>query len=78
MILSELGSRIKNLRKEKKISQEKLAKSIGISRNTLSKLENGYIANISIVTLDRVLNTLGYQIDIKPINPFANFTREQV
>jgi len=71
MILSEIGSRVKSLRKEKKISQETLAKTVGISRNTLSKLENGYIANISIVTVDRVLNTLGYQLDIKPINPFG-------
>ena len=70
MILSELGSRVKDLRKEKKISQESLAKAVGISRNTLSKLENGYIANISIVTLDKVLNALGYQIDIKSSNPF--------
>ncbi len=72
MILSELGSRVKSLRKERKISQEELAKTVGISRNTLSKLENGYIANISIVTLDRVLNALGYQIDIKPNNPFIS------
>lgn len=71
MILSELGSKIRSLRKEKKISQENLAKTVGISRNTLSKLENGYIANISIVTLDRVLNVLNYQLDIKQSNPFV-------
>jgi transcriptional regulator with XRE-family HTH domain len=72
MILSELGSKVKELRKEKKISQENLAKIVGISRNTLSKLENGYIANISIVTLDRVLNALNYELDIKPSNPFIS------
>ena len=72
MILSELGSRVKSLRKEKKISQEDLAKTVGISRNTLSKLENGYISNISIVTLEKILNVLGYQIDIKPNNPFVS------
>ncbi len=71
MILSELGSKIRSLRKEKKISQEDLAKTVGVSRNTLSKLENGYIANISIVTLDRVLNVLNYQLDIKQSNPFV-------
>jgi len=70
MILSELGERIKTLRKERKLSQEELAKRAGISRNTLSKLENGYIANISIVTFEKVLNILGYQIDIKQNNPF--------
>ena len=70
MILSELGSKIRSLRKDKNISQVNLAKTVGISRNTLSKLENGYIANISIVTLDKVLNTLDYQLDIQPNNPF--------
>jgi transcriptional regulator with XRE-family HTH domain len=72
MILSELGERIKTLRKERKLSQEELAKRAGISRNTLSKLENGYIANISIVTFEKVLNILGYRIDIKQNNPFIN------
>ena len=41
-----------------------------ISRETLSKLENGYIANISIVTINQILSLLGYEIDIKPTNPF--------
>jgi len=72
MILSEIGDRIKGFRKERKMSQETLAKIVGISRNTLSKLENGYIANISIVTLDKVLNALGYELDIKHQNPFIS------
>ncbi len=76
MLLSEIGTKVKSLRKEKNISQENLAKMVGISRNTLSKLENGYIANISIVTLDRVLNVLSYEIDIKVVNPFSSKTTE--
>ncbi len=70
MILSELGKTIKDLRKQKAISQEVLAKQASISRATLSKLENGYIANISIVTVNQILSLLGYEIDIKPSNPF--------
>jgi len=72
MILSDIGNKVKELRKEKGINQEELAKAAGISRNTLSKLENGYIANISIVTFDKVLNVLGYQLDIKIVNPFIS------
>jgi transcriptional regulator with XRE-family HTH domain len=72
MILSEIGNKIKELRKEKKMTQETLAKQVCISRNTISKLENGYIANISIVTLDRVLNILGYELEIKHQNPFVS------
>ncbi len=70
MILSELGKTIKSLRQQKGLSQELLAQEANISRATLSKLENGYIANISIVTVNQILSLLGYEIDIKPTNPF--------
>ncbi len=70
MILSELGETIKTLRKQKALSQEELSKMCGISRTTLSKLENGYLANISIVTINEILSKLGYEIDVKPANPF--------
>jgi transcriptional regulator with XRE-family HTH domain len=70
MILSELGETIKELRKQKGLSQEALAEQAGISRATLSKLENGYIANISIVVVNQILSLLGYEIEIKASNPF--------
>ena len=70
MILSELGETIKNLRKQKGLSQEALAEQAGISRATLSKMENGYIANISIVVINQILSLLGYEIEIKAANPF--------
>lgn len=70
MILSELGKTIKSLRQQKGLSQEILAQEANISRATLSKLENGYIANISIVTVNQILSLLGYEIDIKSTNPF--------
>ncbi len=70
MNLLELGSSIKKIRKEKNITQEELAKMVNISRATLSKLENGRIAEVSIVTLNSILNHLGYELDIKASNPF--------
>ena len=69
MILSELGETIKSLRKQKGLSQEALAEQAGISRATLSKLENGYIANVSIVVVNQILSLLGYEIEIKASNP---------
>ena len=36
-----LGKRIQELRKERKISQDKLAEIIGIEANNLSRIENG-------------------------------------
>jgi len=63
---------VKKLRKERGLTQEALAQQVGISRATLSKLENGNIAHISIVTLNDILNHLGYEIDIKALNPFVS------
>ena len=62
MNLLELGDRVKTLRKERGVTQESLAKKAGISRATLSKLENGNIAQVSIVTLNDILNHLGYEL----------------
>ncbi len=72
MNLLDLGSTIKRLRKENGLTQAELAKQANISRQTLSKLENGYIAHISIVTLNEILGALHYELDIKPINPFRS------
>ena len=72
MNLLELGNRIKTFRKEKHITQEELATMSNISRATLSKLENGNIAQVSIVTLNDILNHLGYELDVKAVNPFVS------
>ena len=72
MNLLELGEQIKQARKERGLTQEALAKKAHISRATLSKLENGHIAQISVVTLNDILNHIGYELDITPLNPFAS------
>jgi len=69
--LLELGSTVKELRKERGLTQEMLAQKADISRATLSKLENGHIAQVSIVTLNDILNHLGYELDVKVLNPFV-------
>lgn len=72
MNLLELGESIRSLRKEKNLTQKELALKSGLSRATLSKLENGYLGNVSIATLNNILSMLGYEIDIKPFNPFIS------
>ena len=49
----------------------RVSKKAGISRATLSKLENGYMTRISVAALDKILDLLGHTIDIKPKTPFV-------
>ena len=71
MNLSEIGKMIQEKRKERGYTQEALAKEAGMSRTTLSKLENGYFGNISVSTFDNILASLGYKIELVPRNPFS-------
>ena len=66
--LYEIGSRVKELRKEQGYTQEDIANKAGISRVTFGKFERGQMGVISIKTLDIILDTLNYEIDIKKQN----------
>jgi len=68
MTLYEIGEEIKRMRKQKKITQEILCKTAGISRPTLSKIENGEFANVSVRALDKILVALGYELSLQPRN----------
>ncbi len=71
MDLEELENKIKILRKERGYTQEAFAKLIGISRETLSKIENGTFSKVSVVVLENALSTLGYIMSIERKNPFV-------
>ena len=58
----EIGPSIRELRKEKGITQAELAAAVGISRVTLSKLENGKLAGISIGAILSILERFGREI----------------
>jgi len=70
MDLKELGKEIQKLRKEKKLSQTELCEDLGISRATLSSLENGRGVDVGIRKIIWILDYLGYQIAIKEKNRF--------
>ena len=55
MIEQEIGRRIKEIRKQKKIPQEKLAEMIGISPNYMSALERGSY-NIKLDLLVQIID----------------------
>lgn len=58
-----LGKRIKALRGQYKITQDKLAKKADIPFSTLAKIEAGYTPNPSLETLIKISDAFGIGID---------------
>ena len=58
MIRLQVGQRIKELRIEKGISQEKFALEAGLDRTYITSIESGK-RNVSIVSLELVLQKFG-------------------
>lgn len=56
-----IGREIKNIRKYKHITQEELSKISGVNKDTIRKIENGYV-DANIVTLLLILEALGVSI----------------
>lgn len=54
--------KIKELRKEKKMTQKELAYASGVSRAIISKLENGEAVTTSTSTLSKIANTLNVKV----------------
>ena len=56
-----LGNRIKSIRLEKKISQEKLAHLSDLDRTYIQSIEKGD-RNLSIATIEKISNAFNIQI----------------
>ena len=54
--------RIRALRKQKGLTQEELAKAIGVQRAVISKYETG-IVDISVSQLEKIADVLGVTVD---------------
>ena len=64
MLTEIFGKNVKNLRENNKLSQEKLAEKIEISKNTISDIENGkkFIHAKTLVKLSKALNVEVYEL----------------
>lgn len=58
-----MGERIKNLRKEIGMTQQELADAVGISRNSLSRIETAVVPNLTVYTAMRLAKVLEISMD---------------
>lgn len=58
-----MGNRLKEYRLKLKVSQEELAEKSGISRATISAIENNLNRNTTTKTLDKIASALGTTVD---------------
>lgn len=54
---------LKTLREERKLSQEELAERSGVSRTTISLIENGNSTTIKLSTLQKLAKALEVGVD---------------
>ncbi len=57
-----VGDAIKQARKSLNLTQEELAKRIGIQRAQVSKIENG--KNLTLATVSRAFNAMGLKVSL--------------
>jgi transcriptional regulator with XRE-family HTH domain len=55
---------LRDIRREKKISQARLAKISGVHPNTVQRMEAG--SSVSIDIFERLAEALGYELDLMP------------
>lgn len=65
MSVDSLGKTIRQLRKERGLTQADLAAQVGISRATVSGIENNTVLELGIRKYERLLNALGHTLAVK-------------
>jgi transcriptional regulator with XRE-family HTH domain len=65
LTLLELGQEIKKLRQHKKWSQDTLEQYSGITKRTISKVENGFVDEVGIKKVATLLELLGMELSLR-------------
>ena len=58
-----IGNNLRKLRKQRGLSQEKLARLANISLNTLTKIESGFAKKLTIQTVVKLAKALKVSLD---------------
>ena len=64
--MENLGKLIRTLRKDRKLSQQALAHQYGMSRATISGIENNTLSEIGLRKVEAILNGFGYELTAVP------------
>lgn len=64
--MEQLGELIKALRKANKMTQQALAQQYGMSRATISGIENNTISEIGLRKVEAIFNGFGYELTAVP------------
>jgi transcriptional regulator with XRE-family HTH domain len=65
-MLYEIGQNIRHERKRRKLTQGQLAEVLGMSRATISQIENGTVQEIGFRKILRILEVLGLELKVRP------------
>ena len=74
----DIAEVLKKARKEKKLTQNELAIQVGITRQTLAKLEKGLIDKVSLQLFIKILEVLDKELHIEDKKPFYYFDAKSI
>lgn len=69
MDFAATGEAIRAARKQAKLTQGELAQRLGMSRATLSRIENGTIEELGIRKFAQLCDRLGLELSVRPRRP---------
>lgn len=64
-MLQKIGKKIKDERKFQNMTQSDLARFSGVSRSTISKIENAHISHLSLHSLIAILEVLSLELSVR-------------
>ncbi len=65
MNFEKIGKLIREERKKRGLTQAELAERAGITRQTLSKVERGKVALVTVASFLKLLDSLGLELEVK-------------
>jgi len=74
----DIAKHLKEARKAKKLTQSDLANKVGITRQTLAKLEKGLIDKVSLQLFIKILEALDKELHIEDKKPFYYFDSKSI